>query len=150
MSNVTRNTLKYTTLWLAAILFIGLGAAAVFAQDPHALTAAPIPWWQRIEEFQNFALKFIVGLTTVVLALMGAISHIMAKIVEMKQQQHRTEERYLAMQTQLTDVAIRTPTLLLNAPPLLVGPLDGSAAPGVSGTTTVSTTTTETHPTPAA
>lgn len=70
----------------------------------------PAPWWQRVEETQSLALKWIGSLTVVLGALATLVAFVIGKVNELKARVEAQSHRVDTQQTQIT-------TLAQNAPP---------------------------------
>lgn len=89
---------------LIAFLIIALPVVC-FAEGPE-----PAPWWQRVEDTQTFALKWIGSLTVILGALATLLGFIVGKVNELKERVKRQSEKMESQQAQITNIALASPS----------------------------------------
>lgn len=94
MSTIAKQTLRNSGYMLLALLVLALIPLSLFAQDlTIAATAEQLPWWQRVEEFQNIVLKWITAITAILTAFIALVAYLIAKVQELRGRLDRGVER---------------------------------------------------------
>lgn len=109
------------------ILLLLLLSCVAMAEPTVVQTAAgpePAPWWMRVEEFQDLAMKWLAFLTlvggAVVTLFVGIAIKIQAGLKEIRGRQDRCKEALTNVQCQVVDIAKQVP------PAPVVMPIPGS------------------------
>lgn len=67
----------------------------IFGDEITAITTVPepLPWWQRVEEIQSLALKWISALTAILGAFAVLMAFVLARVKELKDRMDRGDIR---------------------------------------------------------
>lgn len=108
MNNLMKTSNRYAIITF--LLFI-LAAGISWAADN--IGPEPAPWWQRVEEAQALAIKWIGALTIIIGALATLIAFVIGKVSELKARIENQNRRQDAQQQQITNIATAIPPAIL-------------------------------------
>ena len=117
---------------LVALFFLFVIYAALAVESvPGQNGPEPAPWWMRVEEAQDLAIKWLGFITAVGMAFMCAILVLWTKYKELRDRMNRASIDRQQLQAQVTDLAKQLPPPAAPAVVLVDGDAPKPAGSGI-------------------